>query len=158
MTDYNKIFPDTAPIIYFLEKSDLYYEKMRQILQSFIDKDTELFTSAITYEEYEVGPLKSGNTQLIQNFERFIDDLGINVINIDQSIAAKAAYIRAKYSGFKAMDSLQLASAVSENCDLLLTAKALLSEFAPWIFLLPACVYMGSLIFLISNEYQPLHP
>lgn len=129
MTDYNKVFLDTAPVIYFLEKSDLYYEKMKLILQSFIDKDTELFTSAITFEEYEVGPLKSGNTQLIQNFERFIDDLGINVINIDQSIAAEAAFIRAKYTGFKAMDSLQLAAAISENCDLFLTNDKQLLQF-----------------------------
>lgn len=48
MTDYNKVFLDTAPIICFLEKSDLYYKKMRQILQSFIEKDTELFTSALS--------------------------------------------------------------------------------------------------------------
>lgn len=130
MTDYNKVFLDTAPIIYFLEKSDLYYEKMRQIFQSFIDKDTELFTSAITYEEYEVGPLKSGNMQLIQNFEKFIEDLGINVISIDQRIAANAASIRARYPGFKAMDSLQLASAVSENCDLFLTNDKQLLQFS----------------------------
>lgn len=66
---------------------------------------------------------------MIQNFENFVDDLGINVINIDQSIAAKAASIRARYSGFKAMDSLQLASAVSENCDLFLTNDKQLLQF-----------------------------
>ena len=103
---------------------------MRQILQSFINKDTELFTSAITYEEYEVGPLKSRNIQLIQNFEKFIEDLGINVINIDQRIAANAASIRARYTGFKAMDSLQLASAVSEICDLFLTNDKQLLQFS----------------------------
>lgn len=43
---------------------------MKQILQLCIDNDTELYTSAVTFEEYEVGPLKNGNTQLIQNFEK----------------------------------------------------------------------------------------
>lgn len=121
MTGFNRIFLDTAPIIYFLEKSDLYYEKIKAILQKAIDEDVELCTSAITYEEYEVGPLKNNDRFLIEKFEKFIFDMEINVTDIDPLIASKAAGIRAEYQGYKGMDAVQIACAISQECDLFLT-------------------------------------
>lgn len=121
MTGFKKVFLDTAPIIYFLERSDLYYEKMKSFFQFVIDHDIALYTSAITYEEYEVGPLRKDNQALISAFERFIRDMEIHVINIDPAVASYAASIRVEYPGYKAMDSLQIASAFSAGCDLFLT-------------------------------------
>lgn len=121
MTEYKKIFLDTSPIIYFMEESDLYFAKMKDILQHIIDEDIDLCTSAITYEEYEVGPFKNNNIQLISKFEKFILDMDIEVIDVDRTIASKAAMIRSGYPGYKGMDALQIACAVSAGCDLFFT-------------------------------------
>lgn len=121
MTEFNRIFLDTAPIIYFLEKSDLYYDKMKSIFQIIINEDIEIYTSAITYEEYEVGPLKNNNQTLIRNFENFMHDMEVEVVNIDPMIASMAAAIRAEYQGYKGMDSLQIACGISAGCKMFLT-------------------------------------
>lgn len=121
MIGYKKVFLDTAPIIYFIEHNDLYYEKIRTILQQLLNQDAMIFTSAITVEEYEVGPFRKGDLDSIRRFEMFIDDLDIHLINIDRSIAARAASMRSEYVGYKAMDALQISSAISAGCDLFVT-------------------------------------
>lgn len=121
MTGYERIFLDTSPIIYFMEESDLYFEKMKSIFRVVIDDDIRLCTSTVTYEEYEVGPYRSGNLRLITKFEEFIRDMDIAVVDIDRSIAARAATLRGEYVGYKGMDALQLACAMTAGCDLFLT-------------------------------------
>lgn len=93
---------------------------MLDIFQRFVDENIILYTSAITFEEYEVLPLKKYGMALVRDFEAFINDMEIHVVNIDRSIAGEAAVIRAKYPGFKAMDSLQIAAAIGVQCDLFL--------------------------------------
>ncbi|WP_298740458.1 hypothetical protein [uncultured Treponema sp.] len=51
MTD-SKFYLDTAPFIYYLEKSDLYFEKIRRLFMSCYSKNIPLVTSAVTIEEY----------------------------------------------------------------------------------------------------------
>lgn len=74
-------------------------------------------------------PYRMGELQRIALFQRFIWSIGIEVINIDEKIADKAAQIRAKYKSFKAMDALQLATACVMNCDLFLTNDKQLRQF-----------------------------
>jgi predicted nucleic acid-binding protein len=62
-------------------------------------------------------------------FNRLVDTMDIEVIEINQQIAKKAAQIRAGYKGFKAMDALQLAVASSFKCDLFLTNDKQLRQF-----------------------------
>ena len=66
----------------------------------------------------------------IDAFESLIGTLLISVTEINQKIAKKAAKIRAEYKGFKAMDSLQLATACLTGCDLLLTNDKQLRQFS----------------------------
>ena len=46
-----------------------------------------------------------------------MDECGIVLTPIGRTIAEKAAQIRAEYKDFKAMDSIQLASAICSGCD-----------------------------------------
>lgn len=48
---------------------------------------------------------------------------------ITESVADRAARIRAKYTSFKGMDSLQLAVAVEDKCDTFLTNDKQLKQF-----------------------------
>lgn len=60
---------------------------------------------------------------------RLIEATDIEVVEINQEIAQKAAKIRAEYKGFKAMDALQLAAACLSKCDLFLTNDKQLKQF-----------------------------
>lgn len=84
MTEYKKIFFDTAPIIYFLDEDINYAEKVRRILSDFLDNEKQMVTSTITCTEYK---------------------------------------------DFKTMDSLQLAAACVQGCDLFLTNDKQLRQF-----------------------------
>lgn len=121
MTGFNKVFIDTAPFIYYLEKNPHYFNKSKEFFEYCCINGIEMVTSVITIEEYYVFPYKSGNTELIKNFESFISKVGIGIINIDKNIAEQAALIRAEFKDFKAMDSLQIASALVNGCDLFIT-------------------------------------
>ena len=57
-------------------------------------------------------------------------DTRTNVVCINGKIADDAAKIRSEYQGFKAMDALQLASAMSAGCDLFLTNDKQLGQYS----------------------------
>lgn len=42
-------------------------------------------------------------------------------MSLTKEVAEYASFIRSKYQGIKAMDALQLASAIQNNCDVFLT-------------------------------------
>ncbi|MCD8131887.1 MAG: type II toxin-antitoxin system VapC family toxin [Lachnospiraceae bacterium] len=129
MTEFNKVFIDTAPLIYYLEEHPLYHNIVKKFLEECLEQDKMIVSSAITVEEYCVFPYRMGNYSLIEMFYDFCEDAGIEIVDIDRTIAQKAARIRAKYKDFKAMDALQLAAACESDCDLFLTNDRQLQQF-----------------------------
>ena len=104
MTDFKRVFVDTAPIIYYLENSPLYSEAIKRFFTMCIEKNIQVVTSAITVEEYLVYPYSSGQMDFVDNFKRFLD-----------------YKLRGQYNGFKAMDALQISSAIASRCDMFFT-------------------------------------
>ena len=129
MTGFDKVFIDTAPFIYFLERNDVFVGKVTDFFGYCIDNDKLLVTSTVALEEFAVGPYKNDDEKLIDDFQAFLKDTGTTVVSIDEDIAYEAARIRAKYTGFKGMDALQLACAVVSGCDLILTNDIQLRQF-----------------------------
>ena len=132
MTDYKKVFVDTAPFIYFIEKDDnnpQYYEKVKKFFKDGYDNDKKFVSSVITMEEYFVFPYRNKAYSFIDAFNRLVETIDMEIIEINQEIARKAAQIRAEYKGFKAMDALQLAVACLSGCDLFLTNDKQLKQF-----------------------------
>ena len=132
MTDYRKAFVDTAPFIYFIEKNvnnPQYYDKVKNFFRNGYDKNKKFVTSVITMEEYFVFPYRNNNYSLIAMFQRLVAMTDMEIVEINQEIAKKAAQIRAEYKNFKAMDSLQLATACVMGCDLFLTNDKQLRQF-----------------------------
>lgn len=127
MTDFKKVFLDTAPIVYYLENSELYYPVMKRFWKSF--ESCDYVTSAVTVTEYLTYPYQQNEIKLINDFNAFIDGMEINIKSIDREIAEKAAKIRAEYKFFKTMDALQLATACLSGCDLVLTNDKQLKQF-----------------------------
>ena len=132
MTDYKKVFVDTAPFIYFIEKDDKnpqYYENVKKFLKDGYDNDKKFVSSVITMEEYFVFPYRNHEYSLIDMFNRLVETTNMEIVEINQEIAKKAAQIRADYKGLKAMDALQLAVACLSACDLFLTNDKQLKQF-----------------------------
>lgn len=129
MTDFKRVFIDTAPIIYFLENSSLYVESMEKFFTRCMKEHIQIVTSAITVEEYLVLPYSNGKMEYVDNFKRFIEYMDIEVADIDSTIAEQGAKIRGQYKNFKAMDALQIATAIVKKCDMFFTNdKQLLQE------------------------------
>lgn len=77
-----------------------------------------MFTSVITLMEFGVKPAQENKPEINTKFEEFLEKLNIIVFDINKAIAQKAYELRANYPSLKAMDSLQLASAIYHNCDI----------------------------------------
>ncbi len=132
MTDYKRAFIDTAPFIYFIEKDNRnpqYHEKAKKFFKSGYDSGKKFVTSVITVEEYFVFPYRNKEYSYIDMFHRLVAITDMEIREINQEIAKKAAQIRAEYKGFKAMDALQLAAACISGCDLFLTNDRQLKQF-----------------------------
>ena len=132
MTEYRKVFVDTAPFIYLIEKNEdnpQYYNKVKKFFDDGYNSDVDFMSSVITMEEYLVFPYKIHSQEYIDLFKKLLKTLEIEVAVIDEKIAEKAAEIRAEYKSFKAMDALQLAVASLCGCDLFLTNDKQLRQF-----------------------------
>lgn len=127
----SKFFIDTAPYIYQLEGShdDIFAKRIRAFFKREYKARSSLVTSTITFEEYLVHPYRDRDYECIARFQKFIRDTQTEVLYIDEEIAARAAKIRAEYNSFKAMDSLQLATACESGCYVFLTNDKRLKQF-----------------------------
>ena len=127
MTDSKKIFLDTSPLIYYLQKNELYYPSMVLFWDNYVEYD--YVTSSITITEYLTYPYRYNDLRMINEFYSFIYGMDIQTKAIGEKIADKAAQIRAGYKFFKTMDALQLATACITGCELFLTNDKQLKQF-----------------------------
>ncbi len=130
MTDYEKVFIDTAPIIYFLDDNEFFGNAVKKIFEEIIFHEKAMISSVVTCEEYLVYPYKTNNNDKVDAFFEFTTECGIELCPITEEIARKAAEIRAEYDAFKGMDALQLAVAVTRGCDIFLTNDQQLCQFS----------------------------
>ena len=68
MIEYNKVFLDTAPLIYFLDEDVNFGEKTRSILEEILSAGKSLTSSVITCEEYLTYPYRMGNQEKVDVF------------------------------------------------------------------------------------------
>ena len=120
-TEYNSIYFDTTPLIYYLDAVQPYAQKVRSFIASGLVNSSTFITSTITNTEYLVIPFRTQDYDKVIEFEHFKKFLKLSVVLVDDSISTQAARIRAKYKGIKGMDSLQLATAIVYGCDVFLT-------------------------------------
>ena len=129
MTGFRKVFLDTAPVIYLLQKSPLFYDSVEHILTSLRFEEANFCLSDVTIAEYCVYPYRNHRQDLINALDRFILMNNVEVLHSTTAIAKSAAQIRTDYTAFKALDALQLATAVVHGCDLFLTNDRQLRQF-----------------------------
>jgi len=121
LADVQRLFFDSAPVIYFVEKNPRYFALVEA---AFAHVDNDLLTavtSAITLAECLVVPYRTAVTQLQQDFSDLIVS-GDNTIfvEVDHKVATQAAQLRARYN-LSLTDALQIAAALSAGCEAFLT-------------------------------------
>lgn len=117
-----RLFLDTAPVIYFVERHPQYFPLVRVVFELLRDGSVMGVASPVTLAECLVQPYRLGQTQLQQDFIELITDN--NTIEfmpiIGQNLALEAAEIRARYN-LQLPDAFQIAVALAADCEAFLT-------------------------------------
>lgn len=116
-----RIYIDTAPFIYFVERHTAYFAKMLRIVDLIEAQPLQAFTSVMTLTEIMVQPLKVGNTELAQEcHDILVSSDQFSVLSVTEEIAITAGVIRARYS-LRTPDAIHVATAIASDCDAILT-------------------------------------
>ncbi len=119
-----KIYLDSAPVIYLIERTAPFYARLQGLLQA----SDVLVVSDLTRLECRVLPLRRGDRLLLADFDSFFATRVEEIVVISTEVIDKATEIRALY-GYKALDSIHLASALVAGCDAFLTNDLRLAGF-----------------------------
>lgn len=123
------IFIDTAPIIYFIERDEVIFQKLDDFFEANEKGEFQVQTSIITFSEVLVKPVSSNDQETIKEYHsRFLDSPGFSTLGRDSEVAMECAVIRSKY-GFKTPDALILATALTSGADYFLTNDLRLKNF-----------------------------
>jgi predicted nucleic acid-binding protein len=117
-----RIFLDTAPVIYFVERNLQYLATVRKVFNQIEDGSLMAVTSPVTLAECLVSPYRLGQPQLEQDF---LDTIvyGNNTIFVpinNPHLAIEAAKIRARYN-LQLPDAFQIAVALAAECEAFFT-------------------------------------
>jgi predicted nucleic acid-binding protein len=117
----NKVFLDTALVIYYVEATPGFTEVARLVFTLLGEGNFQAVVSPVTLAECLVMPIRLGQTQPQQDFIDLLTNTdGILFVPIDASVSQKAAEVRVRY-GLKLPDALQIAAALVSGCDAFLT-------------------------------------
>ena len=116
-----RLFLDTAPIIYFVEKDQRYAALLRSIFDRIDEGSLVAVTSPVTLAECLVLPFRAGLPGLAEDFAELIVS-GNNTVfaPIEQEVATRSAELRAQYN-LSLMDAFQVAVALATKCEGFLT-------------------------------------
>lgn len=120
LTGVDRLFLDTAPIIYHVEGHATYQALTDVVFAHIGDGVVEAFTSSITLAECLVHPYRHENLDLVQRFRQVIT-AGVHTryVGVD-AIVEDAAQLRARYR-LTLTDALQVAAAIAAGCQGFLT-------------------------------------
>ena len=119
-----RLYTETAPLIYYVEENPTCVAKMDAIIASIEDRPIEALSSVITLAEVLTHPLKLGNTRLAQAYRDILLNNGeVRLLPVTSRIAESAADLRARYN-LRTPDALHVAAGIDARCDAFLTNDA----------------------------------
>jgi len=128
LTGISRLFLDSAPVIYFVERHPVYYSMLEPIFTRLDTGALTAITSPITLAECLTLPLRSRNKEVIQAFLELLGgEHSAQLVPLQRETARLAAEIRSKYN-VTLVDAFQVASALEGSCDALLTNDKALSK------------------------------
>lgn len=116
-----RVFIDTAPIIYFIEKHKRYINIVRPVFTEIDSGKIEALTSTITLLEVLVHPFKTNNEKLAERYrEILLNSENLTTFEILHEISEISSKLRAEYS-IKTPDAIQIAVGILYGADKFLT-------------------------------------
>jgi predicted nucleic acid-binding protein len=126
----NRLFMDTAPVIYLAEQHSRYARLLGEIFARVDQGGLVAVTSPITLAERLVHPYRRGLTHLRdQFFDLVVNGPHTEFVPLDAAIADRAASLRAEHN-LTLADALQLGTAMQSNCEGFLTNDLALERVA----------------------------
>jgi predicted nucleic acid-binding protein len=117
----HRLFLDTAPVIYFVEKNPSFAPKVLDVFQRLDDSRLTAVVSPITLAECLVAPYRLSQPEVAQAFLVLLaESENVLLYPIDEITADTAAELRARYN-LTLTDAFQLAVAIQSGCDAFLT-------------------------------------
>jgi predicted nucleic acid-binding protein len=117
------VYLDTNLFIYAVEEIAPYAEQVRPLLEAADQGEIRLVTSLLTLAETLVMPCRKADNGLITTYRELFTrpPVGLFVAQLDAAILERAARLRATVDSLHLPDAIHLATAESEQCDLVLT-------------------------------------
>jgi len=116
-----RLFLDTAPVIYYVEKNPHVYAVVKPFFEQVDNGSIVAVTSPVTLAECLIMPIRLGQTMLSQDYQALImSGYNTEFVIINHTIGLTTANLRANYN-LTLPDALQLAVAIESNCDTFLT-------------------------------------
>lgn len=117
---------DTNIFIYLFQNHQEFGQKSIDLFAQLITNRTPIITSVITLTE--LLSLPASTPQVLRLKTTFLELPNLNLTDVNQSIATKAAQIRRKF-GFRLPDAIQLATAIYTKARRFVTNDTQLSKF-----------------------------
>lgn len=109
------VFIDTAPLIYFIEGHSRYQAPLKELFSFADNSELAFITSTITLIEVLVKPYMADRADIAMQYQQLLlNSPGIELYDVNSTIAIKAAKLRAEYQ-LKTPDAIQLATAIENN-------------------------------------------
>ncbi len=122
LSQFNAIFIDTAPIIYYIEAHPEFGPLTKEIVDSFQTGRLSAFSSVITLTEVLPKPIEAKDESLARKFAEFLRyGKNLELIEISANIAERAGKLRGLYPDLKAIDAIQISAAIDIGADAFVT-------------------------------------
>lgn len=115
-----RVYFDTAPIIYSVEKHDEYWFLLIPLWRFLKSREIEIVTSELTLLETLIQPIKQDSRILISAYETLLTATEVEVFPITFDVLREAANLRANHN-LKTPDAIHSATAQAANCTHFLT-------------------------------------
>ncbi|MDZ7960457.1 MAG: PIN domain-containing protein [Aulosira sp. DedQUE10] len=119
LSGVSRLFLDTAPVIYFVERNPQFVDLVDPIFDR-LEADITAVVSGITLSECLVGAIRLGLADLEQAFLDVLQQDEVVFVEINAAMAREAARIRVRYN-LQLSDALQVAAALTASCEAFLT-------------------------------------
>jgi predicted nucleic acid-binding protein len=122
LVQISTLFIDTAPIIYYIEAHPHFGPLVKVVVDAFQSGSIRAFSSVITLAEVLPKPIQKGHEELAARFTEFLRrGRNFTLVEISTEIAEKAGRLRGEYPVLRALDALQLATAIQIQANAFLT-------------------------------------
>lgn len=115
-----KVYLDTAPIIYSVEKHHDYWQILISLWNALKAKEIEVFTSQLTLLETLVQPIRQNNQPLVAAYESLLTKTDVKLEPINLAVLRQAADFRAAQN-LKTPDAVHASTAIAANCSYFVT-------------------------------------